>query len=85
VPSIDPHEDRPAGSPVMPSFASLRGPSRRSPVDVLLPGEPRVAPPAPRREPVRPPEWADLLHLATHLAGIAVALPAQWARRVFGG
>ena len=83
MPSIDPHEDRPAGSPVMPSFASLRGPARRSPVDLLLPGEPPAAP-APEPRPTRPPEWSDLLHLAAHLAGAAVALPTRWVRRLLG-
>jgi hypothetical protein len=83
VPSMDPQEDRSAGSPVMPSFASLRGPTRRSPVDLLLPGEPPPAP-VPESRPVRPPEWADLVHLAAHVVRRATTLPTRWMRRLLG-
>jgi hypothetical protein len=85
VPSIDPREDRSAGPPVMPSFASLRGPARRSPVDVLLPGQPPAARPAPVPQPVRPPEWADMLHLAAHLVRWSLHLPVRGVRRLIGG
>jgi len=68
----------------MPSFASLRGPSRRSPVDLLLPAEPPAPPPAPTPAVSRPPEWADLLHLAVRLAGAVMAVPGRCARRLFG-
>ena len=78
MPPMDPPDGRPATTPVMPSFASLRGPVRRSPVDVLLPAEPPPAPP-------RPPEWSDLLHLAVHLAKWSLELPARGLRRVLGG
>ena len=71
-------DERPATAPVMPSFASLRGPAGRSPVDVLLRAEP---PPA----PTRPPEWADLLPLAVHLARWSLARPVRGLRRVLGG
>jgi hypothetical protein len=80
---MDPHQDRSAGPPVMPSFASLRGPARRSPVDVLLPAQPPAEPPAPAARPPRPPEWADLLHLAVHLAGAAATLPTRLVQRLF--
>jgi hypothetical protein len=80
---MDPHQDGPARPPVMPSFASLRGPARRSPVDVLLPAEPPAASPAPVPRPARPPEWADLLHLAVHLAGAAATLPTRLVQRLF--
>jgi hypothetical protein len=88
VPSMDPTRDRSA--PAIPSFASLRGPTRRSPVDVLVAGEqpavqPATPPPTGRTpQPPRPPEWADLLHLAVHLAGVAVTLPTRLVRRVLG-
>ena len=78
MPPMDPPDGRHAATPVMPSFASLRGPVRRSPVDVLLPTEP--PPPA----PPRPPEWADLLHLAVHLARRSLELPVRGLRRVLG-
>ena len=78
MPPMDPPDGRPTTVPVMPSFASLRGPVRRSPVDVLLPS---AAPPA----PPRPPEWADLLNLAVHLARWSLEFPARGLRRVLGG
>ena len=76
MPPVDPPGERAA--PAIPSFASLRGPVRRSPVDVLLPAERPPAPP-------RPPEWADLLNLALHLARWSLELPARGLRRVLGG
>ncbi len=84
MPSMDPREERSPGSPVMPSFASLRGPASRSPVDLLVPAEPPAAPPQRTPEPPRPPERADLLHLAAHLAGVVLAVPGRWARRLLG-
>ena len=77
MPPMDPPDGRPTTAPVMPSFASLRGPVRPSPVDVLLPS---ASPPA----PPRPPEWADLLTLAVHLARWSLELPARGLRRVLG-
>jgi hypothetical protein len=74
--------DRPAG-PVMPSFASLRDPGRHSALDVLFPAQ---QPPAPTPPPaVRPPEWADLLHLAVHLARWSLQVPVRGLRRILGG
>jgi hypothetical protein len=97
VPSMDPTQERSAGTPEIPSFASLRGPARRSPVDLLLPGEPLVvaspatppvapatAPAAPSAAP-RPPEWADLLHLAVHVLRWSFGVPARQVRRLLGG
>ena len=77
MPPMDPPDEHARATPVMPSFASLRGPVRRSPVDVLLPTRPAPAPP-------RPPEWADLLNLAVHLARWSLELPARGLRRVLG-
>jgi hypothetical protein len=84
VPSMGPPDLRTGGSPAMPSFASLRSPVRRSPVDLLLPTEPAVGEPATTPPPPRPPEWADLLHLALYLARWSLELPARGVRRVLG-
>jgi hypothetical protein len=78
---MDPPHGQPRAAPVMPSFASLRGPVRRSPVDVLMPPEPAPEPPA----APRPPEWTDLLLLARHVARWSLELPARGLRRVLGG
>ena len=63
-------------APAIPSFASLRGPRRLSPVDVLVPVE---------RTPPRPPEWSDLWLLGQHVAGAVLALPGRLLRRLLGG
>ena len=93
MPTFDQDRD-PTGraAPGMPSFDSLRGPRRRSPVDVLVPGE-REAPTPVEPAPPRPPEWSDLLPLGMHVAGFVVAAPVRlvrWAvlgpvRRLLGG
>jgi hypothetical protein len=78
-------EEWPA-APVMPSFDSLRGPRRRSAVDLLLP-ELRPGPSA--TEPAapvvpRPAEYADLLFLAVRgIRGMAVVpwRVARWMSR----
>ena len=62
-------------APAIPSFASLRGPRRLSPVDVLVPVE---------RAPQRPPEWADLWLLGGHVAAQVVALQIRLLRRLLG-
>ncbi len=80
MPTDDPgrHPSGPA-APEMPSFDSLRGPRRRSPVDVLVPVEqetPQVTGPvAPR-----PPEWSDLLPVGIHVAGFVMAAPVRLVR-----
>ena len=71
--------------PVMPSFASLRDPGRRSAMDALFPvHQPPVPAPAPPPA-VRPPEWSDLLHLAAHLARWSLEIPVRGLRRLLGG
>ena len=62
-------------APAIPSFASLRGPRRRSPVDVLVPAQ---------KAPPRPPEWGDLWLLGLHVAGELAALPGRVLRRLLG-
>jgi hypothetical protein len=74
--------------PEMPSFASLRDPRRRSPIDLLVPPvaeeeaviEPVVVPDVPAAAPrpaarpaPRPAEYADLLPAALRLARWTVA------------
>jgi hypothetical protein len=76
-------------APVMPSFDSLRGPRRRSAVDVLLPDPPDLPPGPSATEPAapvvpRPAEYADLLLLAVRgIRGIAVVpwRVARWVSR----
>lgn len=72
----DDHDPNGPTAPAIPSFASLRGPRRRSPVDVLVPAE---------QAPPRPPEWSDLWLLGVHVAGAVVALPGRLLRRLLGG
>src|SRR5687768_14209357 len=61
---------------VMPSFDSLRGPRRRSAVDLLVPGQPRVPePPAP--EQTAPPRPAAPRRPATPRPP-AAPRPAEW-------
>jgi hypothetical protein len=74
VPTDDQGSDVPA-TPAIPSFASLRGPQRRSPVDVLVPAQ---------QAPPRPPEWSDLWLLGVHAAGSLVAVPGRLLRWLAG-
>ena len=74
VPTDDADPDAPA-SPTIPSFDSLRGPRRRSPVDVLTA--------APQLPPM-PPEWSDLWLLGRHVAGELVAVPGRLLRWLAG-
>jgi hypothetical protein len=84
VPSMD--SDLPVRpSPVMPSFASLRDPGRRSAMDALFPVHaPPVRAPAPPPAG-RPPEWSDLLHLAAHVARWSLQVPVRGLLRLLGG
>jgi hypothetical protein len=74
VPTDDQDPNVPT-SPGIPSFASLRGPRRLSPVDVLVPAE---------KAPPRPPEWSDLWLLGRHVAGQLVGLHVRLLRRLLG-
>ncbi|MGK5114747.1 MULTISPECIES: DNA-directed RNA polymerase subunit alpha C-terminal domain-containing protein [unclassified Geodermatophilus] len=83
-------EPRPAETesplaPPIPSFDSLRGPRRRTAVDLLVPDRRPPDPPpvsAPRPAPAapRPAEYADLLHLGARLARAAAGVPWRVAR-----
>ena len=82
-------------APMIPSFESLRGPRRRSAVDLLLPAPvsgmttapSRPAPsaarptpaPSPARPVPRPAEYADLLRFGIQLARAAAAVPGRVA------
>jgi hypothetical protein len=74
VPRDDQEPTGPAASAI-PSFASLRGPRRLSPVDVLVPAE---------KAPPRPPEWSDLWLLGRHVAGRVVGMHVRLLRRLLG-
>ena len=75
-------EDESQTPPVIPSFASLRAPGRRSAMDWLDPAPaPVTAParvPAPPRA-ARPPEWPDLLRLGVHVARSLACVPGRVA------
>ena len=72
---IDDQDPNVPPSPGIPSFDSLRGPRRRSPVDVLVPAA---------QTPPRPPEWSDLWLLGRHVAGSLAAVPGRLLRRILG-
>jgi len=86
-------EEKPA-APVMPSFDSLRGPRRRSAVDLLLPEQPPEPLAEPLPEPLpgppvsaraaaaapRPPEYADLLLLGLRGARAVADVPLRVTR-----
>jgi hypothetical protein len=80
-----PEQESPA-APAIPSFDSLRDPRGRTAVDLFVSGQPLAAPartPAPAAA-ARPPEYADLLHLAGRLAQALAGAPcrlARWAAR----
>ena len=86
-------DDESPSPPVMPSFASLRDPRRRTAVDLLVPAAPAATTAAPRpsgRAP-RPPEWSDLWLLGRHVTRSLAGLPGRlvaWQtsclRRVLG-
>ena len=88
MPTDDPDRDAPGpATPTIPSFGSLRGPRRRSPLDVLVPGEEVREAPAVEPRPVapRPPEWFDLLRRGVRGAGAVVTAPVHLVRRLLGG
>jgi hypothetical protein len=87
VPTIDSdatQDDGPQAPPV-PSFDSLRDQRRRTPLDVLVPPAETPEPVAPPAAVPRPPDYADLLRLAVHLARWTVGIPVRGLRRLLGG
>jgi hypothetical protein len=83
-PEPGPDQEEWPAAPVMPSFDSLRGPRRRSAVDLLLPDLPPATEAAAPAVP-RPAEYADLLLLAVR--GIRGVADVAWrvARWMFRG
>jgi hypothetical protein len=82
VPGIDPAQEVEPAAPVMPSFDSLRGPRRRSAVDLLVPdllAKPATTGPASAGAP-RPAEYADLLILGKRGVRAAADVPVRVAR-----
>ncbi|WP_448616891.1 DNA-directed RNA polymerase subunit alpha C-terminal domain-containing protein [Modestobacter sp. URMC 112] len=83
-----PAEQESPAAPAIPSFASLRSPGGRTPVDVLFPDPvPAPAEPAPAAPPPpdaaaapRPADYGDLLRIGRHLARAAVGVPGRVAR-----
>jgi hypothetical protein len=73
-------DDESPSPPVMPSFASLRDPRRRTAVDLLVPATPPPPPARPSSAP-RPPEWSDLWLLGRHVARSLAVLPGRLAER----
>ncbi|MDK3256882.1 DNA-directed RNA polymerase subunit alpha C-terminal domain-containing protein [Blastococcus capsensis] len=96
VPDLAPDDDESPAAPAIPSFDSLRGPRRRSAVDLLLPDAPQTspaaatAPPTPPSTvpstvpPVRPPDYADLLRLGVHVARALAVAPLTVTRWSMG-
>jgi len=93
VPEPAPTPEQNPAAPVMPSFDSLRGPRRRSAVDLLLPQQPPEQPAEPLPEPLpgppvsaraaavpRPPEYADLLLLGLRGVRAVVDVPLRVTR-----
>ncbi|MEX5721353.1 helix-hairpin-helix domain-containing protein [Geodermatophilus maliterrae] len=75
-------EESPA-APSIPSFASLRDPRRRTPVDLLVPGEPPTAPlpaepPFVESPPVEPPPVEPPPAPTTPAAPAGAPRPAEW-------
>jgi hypothetical protein len=85
IDSDAPQDDGPPAPPV-PSFDSLRDPRRRSALDLLMPPPATPEPAEPAAAPApRPPDYADLLRLAVHLARWTAGLPVRGLRRLLGG
>jgi hypothetical protein len=85
IPVLDrdpgPAEEESQAVPAIPSFASLRDPRRRTPVDLLVPGPPAAASAA-GTDPAggaRPPDYGDLLRLGVRVVRAASAVPGRVA------
>ena len=82
-------EDDAPSAPVLPSFASLRAPQRRTALDLLMPdAEPEAPEPETPEPPAtrparaagpRPPDYADLLALGVHVVRAAITVPVRLA------
>ncbi|MGY1632461.1 hypothetical protein ACI784_12220 [Geodermatophilus sp. SYSU D01186] len=82
-------EEESPDAPAIPSFESLRGPRRRTAVDLIVPATPPPAedPPAPgpaAGRPAtaggpRPAEYADLLRLGSRAVRAVVGVPVRVA------
>ena len=74
-------DDESPSPPVMPSFASLRDPRRRTAVDLLVPTAPAAATARASRPAAaqRPPEWSDLWLLGRHVTRSLAGLPGRVA------
>ena len=72
-------DDESSSPPVMPSFASLRDPRRRTAVDLLVPAAPAATTELPARPTgtPRPPEWSDLWLLGRHITRSLAGLPGR--------
>ena len=82
VPGIDAAQEVEPAAPVMPSFDSLRGPRRRSAVDLLVPdllAGPAATGPGAAGTP-RPAEYADLLILGRRGVRAMAHVPGRVAR-----
>ncbi|MGY1823169.1 hypothetical protein [Geodermatophilus sp. SYSU D00079] len=87
-PDPDPEEESPA-TPAIPSFESLRGPRRRTAVDLLVPATPPPDPAPPAAAPAaarpatpggpRPAEYADLLRFGGRAVRAAAGVPLRVA------
>src|SRR4051794_11549299 len=75
-------EEESPDAPTIPSFDSLRGPRRRTAMDLLVPEPPAEPPPAAaaRAGGPRPAEYADLLRLGLRMVRGAVGVPVRVAR-----
>ncbi|MBM7808931.1 hypothetical protein JOD57_004768 [Geodermatophilus bullaregiensis] len=78
-----PAEEESPAAPSIPSFASLRDPRRRTPVDLLVPGEPPagpppVEPPTPAAPTVGSPPVGPPAAPATSAAPVGAPRPAEW-------
>ena len=91
-----PVEEESPAAPAIPSFASLRDPRRRTPLDLLVPEQPPAEPePTPAPPPAapspaapagapRPAEWGDLWRFGLRVARWWVQQPVRTVRRLLG-
>lgn len=78
-----PDDEESPDAPRIPSFDSLRGPRRRTTVDLVAPATPPPGDPTPPAP--RPPDYADLWRLGVRVGSALATLPvrlAWWAVRM---